>query len=71
MTDLLNKPETLSKARTELQQTIGKGNSIKESDINSLPHLQAIVKETFRLHPAFPLLLPRKVDIDVEIFDFI
>lgn len=71
MTELLKNPETLSKARAELQQMIGKGNCVRESDINNLPYLQAVVKETFRLHPAVPLLLPRKVDTDVEIFDFI
>ncbi|KAL4602654.1 hypothetical protein ACB092_10G069100 [Castanea dentata] len=64
MAELLHNPETLSKAREELEQTIGKGNPIEESDIPKLPYLQAIVKETFRLHPTGPLLLPHKAEAD-------
>ncbi|KAI9173765.1 hypothetical protein LWI28_006130 [Acer negundo] len=67
MTELIHNQEALSKARLETEQTIGKGNQMEESDISRLPYLQAIVKETFRLHPPVPLLLPRKASSDVEI----
>ncbi|KZV13905.1 ripening-related P-450 enzyme-like, partial [Dorcoceras hygrometricum] len=42
-----------------------------ESDIPRLPYLRAIVKETFRLHPAAPLLLPHKCEQDVEINGYV
>ena len=71
MAELLRNPEVLSKAKTELQQVIGEGHQVEESDITRLPYLQAVVKETFRLHPAIPLLLPRKAEEDVEINDYI
>lgn len=67
MAELLHNPNIMSKAKSELNQIIGKGNSVEESDIGKLPYLQAIIKETFRLHPAVPLLLPRKAEIDLEI----
>ncbi|XP_045805044.1 geraniol 8-hydroxylase-like [Trifolium pratense] len=67
MAELLRNPKVMSKAKSELNQIIGKGNLVKESDITKLPYLQAIVKETFRLHPAVPLLLPRKAEHDLEI----
>lgn len=70
MAELLHKPETLTKAQGELRQTIGRGNPVEESDITKLPYLQAIIKETFRLHPPFPLLLPRKAEADVEVKGF-
>lgn len=70
MAELLNNPEIMSKAQVELDQVIGKGNQVKESDIARLPYLQAVVKETFRLHPPVPLLLPRKAIADVEICGF-
>ncbi|KAH7514057.1 hypothetical protein FEM48_Zijuj11G0048100 [Ziziphus jujuba var. spinosa] len=66
MAELLKNPEIKSKAKAELEQTIGKRNPVEESDIARL-YLQAIVKETFRLHPVVPLLLPRKAEADVEI----
>lgn len=67
MAELLHNPDLMSKAKAELEQIIGKGNMVEESHIEKLPYLQAIVKETFRLHPAVPLLLPRKAEIDLEI----
>ncbi|KAK9177473.1 hypothetical protein WN944_029495 [Citrus x changshan-huyou] len=70
MTELLHNPGALSKAKLELEQTVGKGNPIEESDIIRLPYLQAVVKETFRLHPPAPLLIPRKALEDVEIAGF-
>ncbi|KAG6708995.1 hypothetical protein I3843_06G103800 [Carya illinoinensis] len=67
MAELLHNPVALSTAQAELEQVIGRGNPVEESDVTRLPYLQAIVKETFRLHPAAPLLLPRKAKADAEI----
>jgi cytochrome P450 len=71
MAELLHNPKALSKAKTELEQVIGKHNRVEESDIARLPYLQAVVRETFRLHPVTPLLLPRKAEADVEINGYI
>ncbi|KAJ9147811.1 hypothetical protein P3X46_029930 [Hevea brasiliensis] len=70
MTELLRNPKTLMRAREEIEQTIGKGNLLQESDIAKLPYLKAIIKENFRLHPAAPLLVPHKAGADVEICGF-
>lgn len=58
MSALLNHPEVLKKARDEIGTNIGKDRLVEESDISKLPYLQHIISETFRLHPAFPLLSP-------------
>ncbi|OUZ99480.1 Cytochrome P450 [Macleaya cordata] len=71
MAELLRNPYKMTKARQELADIIGKDQPIEESDIVRLPYLQAIVKETLRLHPPGPLLVPRKVETDVKIHDFI
>ncbi|KAL9242861.1 hypothetical protein vseg_016819 [Gypsophila vaccaria] len=70
MSELLRDPEKLKKAQAELHQVIGKGNPLEEQDVTRLPYLQAIVKETFRLHPPVPLLLPRKMNSDVKLFNY-
>ncbi|CAN6548732.1 unnamed protein product [Malus baccata var. baccata] len=71
MAELLRNPKKLLKAQEELDQVIGKGKLVEESGIAGLPYLQAIIKETFRLHPPVPLLLPRKAEEDVEICGYI
>lgn len=70
MAELLRNPEKLTKAQTEIRQVLGKNKPVEEADISRLPYLQAVVKEAFRLHPAAPLLLPRKAQQDVEIAGF-
>ncbi|XP_058773584.1 geraniol 8-hydroxylase-like [Vicia villosa] len=67
MTELIHNPHAMLKVKEELAQIIGIGKTVQESDIVKLPYLQAIVKETLRLHPSAPLLLPRKAKIDVQI----
>ncbi|KAK9276223.1 hypothetical protein L1049_005754 [Liquidambar formosana] len=70
MAEILHNPEILKKVKAELHQTIGKGNPVQESDITRLPYLQAIVKETFRLHPPVPFLIPRRVEAEEELCGF-
>ncbi|XP_028094667.1 geraniol 8-hydroxylase-like [Camellia sinensis] len=70
MAEILHNPKTLFEARVEFEKTIGKGKQVKESDIPQLPYLRAIVKETFRKHRTVPLLVPRKVEVDIEVCGF-
>ncbi|CAI0559115.1 unnamed protein product [Linum tenue] len=70
MTELLHNPNALTKVKEELDQMIGKDHHLEESDISRLPYLQAVIKETYRLHPPLPLLLPHKAGADVEIDGF-
>ncbi|KAL2477931.1 Cytochrome [Forsythia ovata] len=51
MTELLRNPKKMLKAKRELNDVIGVHGVIQESDISKLPYLQAVVKETLRLHP--------------------
>ena len=71
MAELIHNPKIMSKVEKELEQVVGKGNPVEETDIARLPYLQAVIKETFRLHPPVPLLLPRKAEVDVEIGGYI
>ncbi|XP_027367110.1 geraniol 8-hydroxylase-like [Abrus precatorius] len=67
MTELIHNPEAMAKAKKELEETVGIGNPVEESDIGRLPYLQAVIKESLRLHPPAPLLLPRRAKIDVQV----
>ncbi|OAP12109.1 CYP76C6 [Arabidopsis thaliana] len=70
MAELLGNPKTMTKVQDEINHVIGKNGDFQESDISKLPYLKAVVKETFRLHPAAPFLLQRKAETNVEILGF-
>ncbi|KAH0672188.1 hypothetical protein KY284_023275 [Solanum tuberosum] len=71
MAETLRQPEIMKKAQAELSKVIGKRKPIEEVDVSRLPYLQFIVKETLRMHPPAPFLIPRRVDQDVKLFDYI
>ncbi|XP_072963461.1 cytochrome P450 93A2-like [Typha angustifolia] len=56
LAELITHPNVLHKAVAEIDTVVGKSRLVDESDISNLPYLQAIVKETIRLHPAGPLI---------------
>ncbi|XP_026437513.1 cytochrome P450 76A2-like [Papaver somniferum] len=64
MTELLRNPEVMQKVNTEIYHVIGYDRKIQESDIENLPYLSAVIKETMRLHPSTPFLVPRTVAKD-------
>ena len=51
----------MKKLQSEIDNVIGTpdiGRRVSQSDLPKLPYLLAVVKETLRLHPPSPLLLP-------------
>lgn len=69
MTELLCNRDCMLKLKTELSSVIGT-KDVEESDIDKLPYLQGVVKETLRLHPPIPLLVPRKAVQDTEFMGY-
>ncbi|XP_009770013.1 ferruginol synthase-like [Nicotiana sylvestris] len=60
MAELLNNPVVMTKVQKELKDVIGMNNTVEESHLPKLHYLDAVVKETLRLHPALPLLFPKR-----------
>ncbi|KAF8029247.1 hypothetical protein BT93_E1805 [Corymbia citriodora subsp. variegata] len=60
LTELLLNRDSMVKVQAELSQVIGSNRKVLETDIDQLPYLQAVVKETLRLHPPIPFLVPRR-----------
>ncbi|XP_057462489.1 cytochrome P450 76T24-like [Actinidia eriantha] len=67
MAELLRNPAIMAKAKQELAQTISPKSVLQEQHITQLPYLEAVIKETMRLHPTAPLLLPHRAETDVEV----
>ncbi|TVU31190.1 hypothetical protein EJB05_22868 [Eragrostis curvula] len=70
MVELLQNPFAMAKACDELRRVVGLRRNIEEADICKLPYLQAVIKETFRLHPPAPLLLPRQAENTTKIMGY-
>ncbi|WVZ79411.1 hypothetical protein U9M48_026991 [Paspalum notatum var. saurae] len=62
LSELINNPGVLRRAQAELDAVVGASRLADESDIPRLPYLQAIAKETLRLHPTGPLVVRRSME---------
>ncbi|XP_013622074.1 PREDICTED: cytochrome P450 71B2-like isoform X1 [Brassica oleracea var. oleracea] len=68
MTELVRNPKVMRKAQEEIRTTLGLNKErITEEDVDKVGYLKLIIKETFRLHPAAPLLVPRETMSHVKI----
>ncbi|KAI5665391.1 hypothetical protein M9H77_15244 [Catharanthus roseus] len=59
ISELLKKPQIFNNAIEELDRVISKNRWVEEKDMSNLPYIEAIIKETLRMHPIAPLLVPR------------
>jgi cytochrome P450 len=60
MANLIKYPNLMQKVQSEIDNVVGTHRKVTENDIPKLHYLQAVLKETFRLHPPVPLLIPRE-----------
>ncbi|XP_077241911.1 cytochrome P450 71A1-like [Tasmannia lanceolata] len=60
MTELARDPTVMKKAQEEVRRVDCKKSMVQEEDIRGMDYLKSIIKETLRLHPAAPLLVPRE-----------
>ncbi|KAL5549560.1 hypothetical protein UlMin_004791 [Ulmus minor] len=60
MSELLKRPKLMEKAQEEVRRVYYGKENIDETHIHELKFLTSVIKETLRLHPPAPLLLPRE-----------
>lgn len=64
---LMKNPHALKRAQEEIDHHVGRDRRVEACDIKNLTYLQAIFKETLRLYPPGPLLVPHEAREDCYI----
>ncbi|XP_038987443.1 trimethyltridecatetraene synthase-like [Phoenix dactylifera] len=67
ISELLKRPEIFKKATEELDRVIGRSRWVEEKEVHHLPYIEAIMKETMRMHPVVPMLIPRQCMEDCRV----
>ncbi|KAH9320250.1 hypothetical protein KI387_022019, partial [Taxus chinensis] len=67
MSEMVRNPHVAKKLQAEIESITGKHRMVNESDLAHMEYLQCVVKETFRLYPAGPLMLPHESREDCTI----
>ncbi|PRQ54542.1 putative cytochrome P450 [Rosa chinensis] len=69
--ELINHPDVFKKVREEINSVLGNAcRLVEETDIPSLPYLQAVVKEALRLYPPSPVVIRKsRQNCKIEGFD--
>lgn len=70
MIEILRHPIVLKKLQTEIRGVAGGKEQISEAELVNMHYLKAVIKETLRLHPPIPLLVPRQAREDVKIMGY-
>ncbi|KAJ0857754.1 Germacrene A hydroxylase [Helianthus annuus] len=60
ISELIRCPRAMEKVQAELRQALNGKERIKEEEIQDLPYLNLVIRETLRLHPPLPLVMPRE-----------
>ncbi|XP_062149139.1 cytochrome P450 71AU50-like [Alnus glutinosa] len=70
LSELMKHPRVMKKVQKELEDVVGLERMVEESDLDSLEYLDMVLKETFRLHPIAPLMLPHLAMEDCTVIGF-
>ncbi|XVF61727.1 hypothetical protein PTKIN_Ptkin08bG0153600 [Pterospermum kingtungense] len=70
VSELIKHPQVMIKVQKELENVVGKQRIVEESDLEKLEYLNMVVKESLRLHPVVPLLIPHASREDCTVNGF-
>ncbi|CAM9002107.1 unnamed protein product [Rhodiola kirilowii] len=70
MTELVKNPSAMKKAQDEIRCLMADKDRVSEQDLESLEYLKMVLKETLRLHPPAPLLLPKQTTANTQVLGY-
>ncbi|KAK9204069.1 hypothetical protein WN943_014326 [Citrus x changshan-huyou] len=66
MAELVKNPTSMKRAQEEIRSVMKGKSKIHMKDIEKMDYLKCVVKETLRLHPSLPLLVPRETATNLK-----
>ncbi|KAI3777633.1 hypothetical protein L1987_47434 [Smallanthus sonchifolius] len=69
-TELIKHPRVLKKVQDEVRTVLKGKQQINQDDIDNMKYLKVVLKETLRLHPPIPTLVPRVARQDVKVMGY-
>jgi cytochrome P450 len=60
MSEMVKNPKVMEVAQAEVRRVYDKKGYVDETEMHQLIYLKSVIKETMRLHPPLPLLIPRE-----------
>ncbi|CAA0820957.1 Cytochrome P450 71A25 [Striga hermonthica] len=72
MAELIKNPRTMKTLQNEVRKVVASNNkdTINEDDIEKMPYLKAVIKESLRLHSPIPLLMPHESTHDTKVMGY-
>jgi cytochrome P450 len=66
MAELISNPKEMKRVQEEVRNVISTTGKLTEEIVEKMAYLIAAIKETLRLHPPIPLLVPRELTKDID-----
>ncbi|KAH7846041.1 hypothetical protein Vadar_009065 [Vaccinium darrowii] len=72
MSELLRNPRVMGKVQDEVREILSSTGNIEivEGDLEKMQYLKAVIKETLRLHPPVPFLIPHEARKDIRVMGY-